>query len=62
MTTTNIKYGSNVTALSGHLNVRLKGSVLARLSIEGVITQAAVVKMNAQKRVVRKLTLDIWQG
>jgi hypothetical protein len=51
MTTTNIKYGSNVTALSGHPNVRLKGSVLARLSIEGVITQAAVVKMNAQKRV-----------
>jgi hypothetical protein len=62
MTTTNTKYGSNATVSSGHPNVPLKGSVLARLSTEEVITQAATVKANAPKRVVCKLTLDMWQG
>jgi hypothetical protein len=51
MTTTNIKYGSNATVSSGHPNVPLKGSVLARLSKEEVTTQAATVKANAPKRV-----------
>lgn len=62
MTTTNIKYGSNVTVSSGHPNVPLKGSVLVKLSTEVVITQAATVKANAQKRVVCKLTVDMWRG